>query len=138
MMVIALAAGLGFPTGARAAPQTYVLDPQHLNIGFMVMHMGFAKTLGMFKNGEGSFVFDEAEPAVSDIQATIEAASVFTNHEKRDEHLRSSEFLDVEEYPTITFKGLSAVKTGPRSGRVTGDSDAPRRHQAGRSGSGVE
>ncbi len=121
MVVIGAAAGIGFPTGAQAAPQSYVLDPQHLSIGFMVMHVGFAKTLGMFRKAEGSFVFDESEPAVRDIQATIDAASVFTDHEKRDEHLRANDFLAVEQYPTITFKGTSAVKTGPRTGRVTGD-----------------
>ena len=121
MAVIAFAAGLGFPTGARAAPQTYVLDPEHLSVGFMVTHVGFAKMLGLFRETEGSFVFDENEPSVRDIRATIDAASVFTDHEKRDEHLRSNDFLAVEQYPTITFKGVSAVKTGPRSGRVTGD-----------------
>ncbi|MFO1127248.1 MAG: YceI family protein [Rhodospirillales bacterium] len=118
---LALLAAVWFPAGARAAPQTYVLDPEHLSVVFMVMHMGFAKTVGMFKKAEGSFVFDEAEPAVTDIVATIDAASVFTNHEKRDEHLRGTDFLAVQQYPTITFKGVSAIKTGPRSGRVTGD-----------------
>jgi polyisoprenoid-binding protein YceI len=121
MVVIGAVAGLGFPAGAAAAPQTYVLDPQHLSIGFMVMHVGFAKTIGLFRKAEGSFVFDESEPSVRDIQTTIDAASVFTDHEKRDEHLRANDFLAVEQYPTITFKGVSAVKTGPRSGRITGD-----------------
>ncbi|MFO1154068.1 MAG: YceI family protein [Rhodospirillales bacterium] len=121
VVVILAAAGFGLAGSARAAPQSYVLDTQHTSVAFMVMHMGFAKTLGVFRKAEGSFVFDESEPSVRDIRATIDAASVFTDHEKRDEHLRGNDFLAVQQYPTITFKGVSAVKTGPRSGRVTGD-----------------
>lgn len=115
-------AAVGIPAGsARAEPRTYVLDPTHLTIAFLVSHVGYAKTLGIFKTAEGSFVFDEAVPSVNDIQVTIPAASVFTNHDGRDNHLRSAEFLAAEQYPTITFTGTSAEATGPRTGRVTGD-----------------
>lgn len=109
------------PVPAAAEPQRYRLDPAHTSVGFMVMHVGFARTLGIFKEAQGSFVFDEAVPAVTDIEATITAASVFTNHDKRDEHLRNDDFLAVARYPTITFKGREAVKTGPRTGRISGD-----------------
>lgn len=108
-------------TPAAAAPHRYVLDPSHLSVGFMVMHIGFAKTLGMFKEAKGSFVFDAEKPAVSDIEVTINAASVFTNHAARDDHLRNADFLYVEKYPEITFRGTSAQQTGPRTGKVTGD-----------------
>lgn len=116
-----VAASLAAAAPAKAEARRYVLDPAHTSVGFMVMHMGFAKTLGLFREAEGAFVFDEEAPQVSDIQATIKAASVFTNHEKRDEHLRAGDFLAVEQFPTITFKGREAVKTGPRTGRITGD-----------------
>jgi Uncharacterized conserved protein len=106
---------------AIAEPRTYVLDPTHLTIAFLVTHVGFAKTLGIFKTAEGSFDFDEQAPSVSDIQIKIPTASVFTNDDGRDNHLRSADFLAAEQYPTITFEGTSAQQTGPRTGTITGD-----------------
>jgi polyisoprenoid-binding protein YceI len=108
-------------SSAAAAPQRYTLDPSHLTVAFLVMHIGFAKTLGIFKQAEGSFVFDADAPAVSDINVVINAASVFTNHEARDTHLRDADFLDVANHPKITFRGTAAEQTGPRTGRITGD-----------------
>lgn len=113
-------AGCGTPP-AVAEPRDYVLDTSHLSIAFLVSHVGFAKTLGMFRTAEGSFVFDQAVPMVTDIQVSIPTASVFTNNEARDTHLRSSDFLATDEYPTMTFKGTSATPTGERTGTVTGD-----------------
>jgi polyisoprenoid-binding protein YceI len=106
---------------ASAEPRRYVIDQSHMSIAFMVWHVGFAKTLGIFREAEGSFVFDPEAPAVRDIDVTIQAASVFTNHQKRDDHLRQADFLDVANHPTITFRGTSATSTGPRTGTVTGD-----------------
>jgi len=106
---------------AAAAPERYVLDPTHFSIGFLVTHVGFAKTLGMFRDASGSFEFDPETPAVSNIAVTIDASSVFTNNDKRDDHLRGADFLDVAKYPEITFKGTSAQPTGPRTGKVNGD-----------------
>jgi polyisoprenoid-binding protein YceI len=108
-------------SSAAAAPQRYTLDPSHLTVAFLVMHIGFAKTLGIFKQAEGSFVFDAEAPSVSDINVVINAASVFTNHEARDAHLRNADFLDVANHPKITFRGTSAEQTGPRTGRIIGD-----------------
>ena len=75
----------------------------------------------MFREANGSFVFDESEPAVSDIDVTVKAASIFTNHDKRDEHLRGPDFLWVEKYPEMTFRSTSAEQTGPGTGKVTGE-----------------
>ena len=113
---------LAFEAGpAKAEPAEYQLDPEHLNIGFLVTHIGFAKTSGIFREAEGSFLFDEENLKLSDIKVTVETDSVFTNHKKRDKHLRSSDFLDADEYPEMTFVGTGSEKTGPRSGKVTGD-----------------
>jgi polyisoprenoid-binding protein YceI len=109
------------PVAARATPARYILDPNHMSIGFLISHVGFERLLGIFREAEGSFVFDEQNPAVSDIDVTIKAASVFTNHDERDEHLRKPDFLWAEKYPEITFRGTSAEQTGPRSGKVIGD-----------------
>ena len=66
-------------------------------------HAGYAKTLGMFTNASGSFMYDEEKGVVSDVQIVIDTSSVFTNHEKRDSHLRSPDFLNVDKYPEMTF-----------------------------------
>ena len=109
------------PLPAHGEPIRYALDPEHLTIAFLVDHIGFAKTLGIFREASGSFVFDESIPAVSDIDISINAASVFTNHEARDEHLRKEDFLWVARFPVIRFTGISSKQTGPRTGTVTGE-----------------
>lgn len=109
------------PLPARAAAERYVIDPNHMAIAFLVSHVGYAKTLGQFTRAEGSFVFDDAKPAVTDIDVRIDAASVDTQHQARDEHLRKEDFLWVEKHPEITFRGTGAEQTGPRTGKITGD-----------------
>lgn len=119
---LAILAGAALqPPAARAAPARYALDPNHMSIGFLISHVGFEKVLGMFREAQGTFVFDEQKPAVGDIDVTIRTASVFTNHDERDEHLRKPDFLWAEKYPEITFRGTSAEQTGPRTGKVRGD-----------------
>ena len=106
---------------AAAAPAEYRIDPEHLAIGFLVDHIGYARVLGQFLEARGSFVFDEETRTLSDLEVTIAADSVFTNHTDRDGHLRGDDFLAVDDHPTIAFVGRSAEATGPRTGRVTGD-----------------
>ena len=82
-------------------------------------HAGYAKTLGMFTNASGSFMYDEEKGIVSDVQILIDTSSVFTNHEKRDSHLRSPDFLNVDKYPEMTFKAnTNNLKTNP--GKIEG------------------
>jgi polyisoprenoid-binding protein YceI len=119
MLGVAIAATL--PTPAQASPQRYVIDPSHMAIAFLVSHVGYAKTLGQFTKAEGSFVFDDEKPSVSDIVVRIDAASVDTQHQARDEHLRKEDFLWVEKHPEITFRGTASQQTGPRTGKITGD-----------------
>ena len=104
-----------------AAPREYKIDPEHASIGFLVSHIGYQNVLGMFREVAGSFRFDEETKAISDVTMTIKTASVFTNHEKRDEHLRKEEFLWTEKYPEMTFTMTSAQKTGERTGKLTGN-----------------
>ena len=75
----------------------------------------------MFLDVEGGFTFDEESRTLSDLEVSMDAASVFTNHEARDGHVRGGDFLDAENHPTITFVGTSAEATGERTGRVAGD-----------------
>jgi polyisoprenoid-binding protein YceI len=104
-----------------AAPREYKIDPEHTSIGFLVSHIGYQNVLGMFREVAGSFRFDEEAQAISDVTVTIKTASVFTNHEKRDEHLRKEEFLWTDKYPEMTFTMTSAQKTGERTGKLTGN-----------------
>ena len=119
-VMLALVGNAGI-SPASAAPQRYLIDKDHTSVGFLVSHIGFSKVLGQFSKAEGSFVFDEDKPMVTDIQIVIDAASVDTRHAARDDHLRKEDFLWVEKYPTITFRGTGAEQTGPRTGKVTGD-----------------
>ena len=104
----------------RAAPAKYELDPSHMAIGFLVMHIGYAKTLGMFREASGSFSFDETTGKVSDLRFVVQTASVFTNHDKRDGHLRGPDFLNVEKFPEMVFASSGFERTGARTGQLTG------------------
>jgi polyisoprenoid-binding protein YceI len=104
-----------------AAPRDYRIDPEHASFGFLVSHIGYQNVLGMFREVAGSFRFDEENQAISDVTIAVKTASVFTNHEKRDEHLRKEEFLWTDKYPEMTFTMTSAQKTGEGTGKITGN-----------------
>lgn len=96
-------------TSTMAAPQQYTLDPEHTTVAFLVEHAGYAKTLGHFQDVSGSFTYDEETRQVSAVTITAETDSVQTNHEARDKHLRSKDFLNVEKYPDMIFTADGAV-----------------------------
>ncbi len=103
-----------------ANSQMYILDETHLSIGFLVEHAGYARTLGMFTKAGGSFKYDEASQVVSDVKIIIDTSSVFTNHEKRDSHLRSPDFLDSKKYPEMIFEAdVNDLKLNP--GKIKGN-----------------
>ena len=81
----------------------YVIDETHFSVGFLVEHVGYAKTLGMFREIDGSYTHDLENNKINDIKIVINTNSVFTNHDKRDKHLMSPDFLDVEKHPEMTF-----------------------------------
>ena len=99
-----LAVSIFFSSLVYAEDKRYIIDKTHFSLGFLVEHAGYAKTLGMFKNIDGSYIYNEESNIVSDVKINIDNSSVFTNHDKRDAHLRSPDFLNVEEYPLMTFK----------------------------------
>jgi len=105
---------------AWAEPARYEIDPDHLSIGFLVDHIGYGKVLGMFRKAGGSYSFDESSAAMSDLEVVIETGSVFTNHRKRDEHLRSADFLNSSEFPKMVFRAGKAERTGDRTYRIGG------------------
>lgn len=103
-----------------ARADTYKIDPVHSSISFKVRHF-FSYVNGSFKKFEGTIEVDPDHPEKSSVTATIDAASVDTQNEKRDEDLRSADFFDVAKYPTITFKGKNVKQTGADSGDIVGD-----------------
>ncbi|MEK9660170.1 MAG: YceI family protein [Alphaproteobacteria bacterium] len=105
---------------AAAEPREYEIDREHFSIGFMVSHIGYERMLGMFLEGGGTFVYDAEAGTVADVEVVIAADSVFTNHERRDRHVRGSDFLNAGEFPEIVFTGAHAEKTGAHTGIVHG------------------
>lgn len=86
---------------------TWKLDPSHSLVEFSTKHMMITRVKGRFGALDGVIHFDEKNPAQSGVEVTIDAASIDTRTEQRDEHLRSGDFLDVETFPTITFKSTA-------------------------------
>jgi len=101
----------------------YVIDKegQHAFINFKTGHMGFSILHGRFNDFDGTFSWDSAKPEESKVQVTINTASVDSNHTARDEHLRSADFLNADQYPQATFVSTSVVSTGTDTVEVTGD-----------------
>jgi polyisoprenoid-binding protein YceI len=100
---------------------TYTLDPAHTRIGFVARHAMVTKVRGQFNDFEGSGVVDASDFTKSTVTVTIQAASIDTRNEQRDAHLRSNDFLAMEEYPQITFTSTGIQQTGPTSVELTGD-----------------
>ncbi|MBP2230886.1 polyisoprenoid-binding protein YceI [Azospirillum agricola] len=106
---------------AFAAPVAYKIDPGHLSVAFIVNHLGFANLIGRFNTAAGELSFDKAAVETSSLSVSIDAASIDTNHAKRDEHLRSPDFFNTKEFPKLTFKSTKIEKTGEATGTLTGD-----------------
>ena len=106
---------------AGAAPSLFTLDPAHTAVQFAVRHLMVSTVRGEFRKVQGKASVDLTDWTKSAVEATIDAASIDTRVEKRDEHLRSPDFLDVAKFPTITFKSTKIHKLGANTLRVTGD-----------------
>lgn len=94
------------------ATKEWNFDNAHSQIGFTIKHMMFAKVRGQFNEWAGSFTFDPEDPAHSKVSASIQIASVDTGNEQRDEHLRSEDFFNAEEFPEMTFESTKWKKNG--------------------------
>ena len=100
---------------------TWNLDTSHSEVTFAVRHMMISTVRGKFNKFSGTIDFNEADPAKSTVDVSIDAASIDTRDEKRDGHLKSGDFFDVEKFPALTFKSTRVEKVSDNSGRVYGD-----------------
>jgi polyisoprenoid-binding protein YceI len=99
---------------------TWTIDPAHTRIGFVARHAMVTKVRGSFNEFEGTVVLDGTDADRSSLSVTIETASIDTRNAQRDGHLRSNDFLAIEEFPQITFVASRVVPTGPSTLEVTG------------------
>jgi polyisoprenoid-binding protein YceI len=117
--LLALAAALTVSTQAFAATETLNLDASHTRVGFSIRHF-FTQVRGEFKNVSGTIALDQANLNASKVNVEIETASINTNNERRDNHLRTDDFFAAEKNPKITFVSKSiAIKDN--KGTMTGD-----------------
>jgi polyisoprenoid-binding protein YceI len=100
---------------------TYQIDPAHSGVHFSVRHLMLSNVRGTFSGIKGTVVYDPADPAATHVDAAVDAATISTGDPKRDEHLKSADFLDVAKYPAITFRSKRTGKTGDAEFKVTGD-----------------
>ncbi|HEX4218008.1 MAG TPA: YceI family protein [Acidimicrobiales bacterium] len=101
------------------AAGTYVIDEAHTHVGFAVRHMAVSKVRGRFGKVDGTLVVGE-DPTESSVQVSIDANSVDTRDETRDNHVRTADFLDVENHPAITFTSTAVRPSSPGSWQVDG------------------
>lgn len=105
-------------TGAVMAAN-YDIDPAHTYPHFAISHLGFSTMQGRFEKTSGTLTLDKAKKTAS-VNITIDAASISTAHKKRDDHLRSPDFLNVKEHPNITFKSTRVSFSGDMPSKVEG------------------
>ncbi|MDP9127808.1 MAG: YceI family protein [Pseudomonadota bacterium] len=109
------------PLPQPATPGAYQLDPNHASITFKISHLGFSRYTGRFDKMEGTLNFDANAPEKSALDVTIYPNSVDTNNVKLEEELRGDKFFDVIKWPRATFQSTKIERTGPTTGKVTGD-----------------
>src|SRR5215471_1855233 len=106
---------------AVAETQTWQVDPNHTASQFSVRHLGISTVRGQFMKTSGTVVYDPTDVSKTQVDVTIDASSVDTRVQMRDNDLRSDHFLDVAKYPTITFKSKKTESSGQGKLKITGD-----------------
>ncbi len=120
--LLALSAAALFSTSLSASAADYKIDKegQHAFVEFRIQHLGYSWLYGSFKDFDGSFTFDEANPAADKVNVTINTNSLDTNHAERDKHLRSAEFLNTGKFPQASFSSTEVKKQG-KDYKITGN-----------------
>ena len=105
---------IGFSQSANAKP--FKIDKAHTKINFDIAHLVISSVTGQFNEFDGTFDYDEQSGSLRDVNVTIKTASINTSHDKRDTHLKSPDFFEVEKYPDMTFTmKQTSLKIGKKS-----------------------
>jgi polyisoprenoid-binding protein YceI len=116
-----VAASVLFATMVVTAQTKWTVDKSHSNVKFTVTHMLISEVEGSFNDFDANITTKGDDLTGAQIEATIKTASVFTNNEMRDNHLRSDDFFNAEKFPEMKFKSTSVEKTGEKTYKITGD-----------------
>ena len=109
------------PSVALAEPQTYTFDPSHTEVIFSYQHLGMSRAFGQFKKITGNVIMDKAAPATSSVDVTIDVNSVDTGVKVFDKHLRSKDFFNSAQFPSIKFKSTKVQKVSGKKFKVAGN-----------------
>ena len=120
-LLLVITAAIALSASAFAQAKTWKIDPNHSAAQFSVRHMGISTVRGAFTKVSGTVTYDPSAPGKTAIDVSIDANSIDTRVEMRDNDLRSDHFFDVAKYPTLTFKSKQVADAGPGKLRVTGD-----------------
>ncbi|HVH85085.1 MAG TPA: YceI family protein [Terriglobales bacterium] len=110
-----------FAVAAWAQGSEWQIDPAHTTVGFSVRHLGISNVHGRFTKVSGSATIDDNDITKSTVNATIDIASINTGNDSRDNDLRSPNYFDAAQFPTMTFKSKSISKNGEGKLKVVGD-----------------
>jgi polyisoprenoid-binding protein YceI len=108
-------------TGSLAQAETWEIDPSHSAAQFSIRHLMISNVRGEFSKVTGTLEWDGKNLGAAKLQSSIDVSTVNTREPKRDEHLKSADFLDVAKFPAITFTGKSFAKGGHGKLKVVGD-----------------
>ncbi|HAU5566258.1 hypothetical protein VH86_12825 [Pantoea sp. BL1] len=120
LLTLSAASLLGTSLLASAADYKFDKEGQHAFVQFRIQHLGYSWLYGTFKDFDGTFTFDEANPASDKVNVTLNTASLDTNHAERDKHIRSADFLNTAKFPQATFASTAVKKEG-NDYKITGD-----------------
>lgn len=109
--------------GAPVMAADYIIDTEHQHafVNFKISHLGFSWVYGTFRDFDGRFSFDPANPEAGSVQVKIRTTSVDTNFAERDKHLRGGDFLNVGKFPEATFESTAVKSTGEGTMDITGN-----------------
>lgn len=121
--MVSLLTAAGIALSAPVSAELYVIDTQkaHAAIQFKISHLGYGWVVGRFNEFEGSFNYDENNPSAATVNVTVNPASVDSNFAERDKHVRSKDFLKVDEFSTATFDSTGYEVTGDNKGLLKGN-----------------
>lgn len=121
LLASTFALALAFSPVALADPLTYQLDPAHTHVIASWTHFGYSHPVAHFGDVEGELVYDPADVSASSVHVTLPLSGLDAHVDAFNEHLRSADFFDAANYPTITFDSTRVEEAGPGELKVTGN-----------------